>query len=160
MFDYEPMSEQEALKARFHLMRDGEYDAVIDKAEAKPSNAGNNMIKVELSVYDETGKPNPVTDYWVFTPNMMWKAIHGTDSAGLSKEYEEKKFNPDMLCGRNVRVIIGTQVGNKIPLDKLNGKPPGSRYPDKNVVEDYVKNDGKKSTIKPVDDFKDDDFLF
>ncbi len=57
MFDYEPMSEQDALKARFQLLNDGEYDAVIDKAEARVSSGGNNMIEVHLTIFDETGKP-------------------------------------------------------------------------------------------------------
>jgi hypothetical protein len=61
-----------------------------------------------------------------------------------------------MLPGRNVRVILGTQIGNEIPADKLNGKPPGSRYPDKNVVQDYVKKADQKAVSKPVDDFQDD----
>ena len=156
MFDYEPMSEQDAMKARFQLLEDGEYEAVIEKAEARLSSTGNNMIEVHLNVYDATGKPNPIRDYWVFTPNMMWKAIHGSDSAGLAKEYEERKFHPDMLPGRNVRVILGLQRGNEIPADKLNGKPPGSRYPDKNVVQDYVKKADQKAVSKPVDNFQDD----
>ena len=160
MFDYEPMSEHDALNARFQLMKDGEYDAVIDKAEARMSSGGNNMIAIELSVYDSLGKPNAVRDFLVFTSNMMWKAIHCADSAGLAKEYEEKKFSPDILPGRNVRVIIATQLGNEIPSDKLNGKPPGARYPNKNVVEDYVKKSDHKgmasqSGVEPFQDCSD-----
>jgi len=62
MFDYEPMSEQDAMKARFQLLEDGEYEAVIEKAEARLSSTGNNMIEVHLNVYDATGKPNPIRD--------------------------------------------------------------------------------------------------
>lgn len=161
MFNYEPMSEQQAQQERFQLMKDGEYGAVIDKADARMSPAGNNMIDLTLSVYDENGKPHPVRDFLVFTPGMMWKIIHCADSAGLTKEYEEKKLCPEILVGRNVKVMIVTQMGNEIPSDKLNGKPMGARYPDKNVVEDYIK--GASSIAQPVaktDGFPDDDIPF
>lgn len=145
MFDYEVMTEQDAMKERYQLMADGEYDAVVDKAEAKISaNSGNPMMEIHLSVYDENGKSHDVRDFLVFTKNMMWKAIHCADSAGLLKEYEEKKFSPELIQYRRVRVKIITQQGSEIPCDKLKGKQPGSRYPDKNSVDDYVKKEDQK----------------
>ena len=156
MFEYEPMSEQEAMKARFQLLKDGDYDAVITKAEARMSSVGNNMIEIDLNVYDENGKQTSIKDFWVFTPGMMWKVVRGVNSAGLSKEYAEKKFSPDLLVGRNVKINIATQHGKEIPLEKLNGKPYGSRYPDKNVVEDYWKNERQV----PIDNKPSDEDFF
>jgi hypothetical protein len=158
MFDYEVMTEQEAMKERFQLMKDGEYDAVVDKAEARISqNSGNPMMELNLSVFDNAGKAHPVRDFLVFTKNMMWKAIHCADSAGLQKEYDEKKFCPELIQGQRVRVMISTQEGGVIPQDKLKGKPQGSRYPDKNVVDDYVKKDNQKPLSKAVN--ADDDIF-
>ena len=43
--------------------------------------------------------------------------------------------------------------------EKLNGKPIGSKYPDKNIIEDYVV--GKSNTIgKPADEFINDAIPF
>lgn len=162
MFDYDVMTEEEAMKERFQLLDDGEYDAVIDTISERLSSTGNNMIEVNLSVYDKNGKPHPIRDFWVFTPKMMWKIIHGCKSAGLSVEYENKTFNPVMLSGKCVRVLISTQTGKMIPNEKLNGKPQGSVYPDKNSVDDYIAcmtNVTKAS--QPVDDgFGDKDVPF
>lgn len=153
MFDYEVMTEQDAMKERFQLMKDGEYDAVVDKAEARISaNSGNPMMELNLTVYDEEGKPHQIRDFLVFTKNMMWKAIHCADSADLTKEYEEKKFCPELIQGKGVRIKVSTQEGSVIPQDKLKGKAIGSRYPDKNVVDDYVKKDEQKPLAKPVED--------
>lgn len=153
MFNYEVMSEQEAMQERFQLMKDGEYDAVIVKSEDKVSaNSGNPMMDMTLEVYDENGKAHSVRDFLVFTKNMMWKAIHCADSAGLQKEYEEKKFCSELIQGATVRVKIITEIGGEIPQDKLKGKPLGSRYPDKNKVEDYVKKEDQKPlSSKPIE---------
>lgn len=144
-FDYEPMSEDEATKARYQLLPDGIYEAYVLNSIPKLSNSNNSMAQLDLLVYDEDGKEHPKKDFLVFTPKMMWKIKHFCDSAGLQKEYEDKKFHPDMAKNMNVFVKITSQIGKEIPLDKLNGQPPGSKYQDKNVIDDYVVSDGKKT---------------
>lgn len=156
LFDYEVMTEEEALKERFQLMADGEYDAVIEKVEYKVSaNSGNHMFEMSLAVYDTQGKPHQVKDWLVFSKGMMWKTIHCADSAGLEKEYIEKKFSPEVLQGSGVRVRVATETGGVIPVDRLKGKPEGSRYSDKNKIEDYVKKADQKPLPKTAD-FQDD----
>ena len=140
MFDYEVMEEEEAMQERYQIMKEGEYDAVIEQSEDKvSSNSGNPMMAMVLTVYDQEGRTHQVRDYLVFTKNMMWKVIHCADSAGLSQEYKFKKFCSSLVIGKRVRVKLGIEAGKEIPMDKLNGKPYGSRYPDKNKVDDYVK---------------------
>lgn len=141
MFNYNPMSKEAAEKERFSLIDDGDYPAVIKSATAKISSSNNPMIEVDLDVYDIQGKPHSVRDFLVFSSKMMWKVIHCADGLGLTKEYEEQRFHPSMLPGKNIRVRIKTQKGAQIPSDKLKGKPEGSVYPDKNVVEDYLLSD-------------------
>lgn len=138
MFSYDVMTEEQAMRERFQLLSDGTYDGVIRKVTHRLSSIGNDMFELSLDIYNPQGGTNLVRDFWVFTKGMMWKTIHGCKSAGCLKEYEDKKLTPDLLVDRNVRVVIKTQEGNLIPDDKLKGKPPGSKYPDKNVVEDYV----------------------
>src|SRR6478736_6116747 len=139
LFDYEVLTEEQALKERYQLLDDGDYPATIKKIEPRVSNNGNNMYEVDLDVYDKNGSIHQVRDYWIFSRNMSWKVIHAADSCGLLAEYENKQFVPNIIRNKHCVVSIRTQEGKEIPADKLQGKPVGSRYPTKNVVEDYVK---------------------
>lgn len=154
MFDYDVLTEEQAMKERYQLLDDGEYPASIKRIEPRVSSNGNNMYEVDLDVYDVNGAIHQVRDYWIFSRNMSWKVIHAADSLGLLTEYENKTFKPDIIRNRNCVVTIRTQEGKEIPMDKLQGKPLGSKYPTKNVVEDYIKS-GTKTTQKTEDDFSD-----
>lgn len=148
MFSYDVMSEQEAIEERFNLLKEGEYDAVILASQDKVSaNRGNPMMDIMLQVFDETGKARNVRDFLVFTKSMMWKVIRFADSAALLKEYEEGKLCSEVAVGQRVRVKIGIEEGGEISQDKLQGKAAGSKYPDKNKVEDYI----KRSEQNPVE---------
>jgi len=163
MFVYDVMSEQEAIEERFNLLKEGEYDAVISASLDKVSaNSGNPMMDITLQVFDEAGKARDVRDFLVFTKTMMWKVIHFADSAGLLKPYEEGKLCSEVAIGNRVRVKITVAEGGEIPQDKLKGKPSGSKYPDKNKVEDYIKKDDQKPLENKVEDdpFEDDDVAF
>ncbi len=150
MFNYTPMSEEQAMRERFELLNDGEYHATIKSATLKNSQSGNPMFEVYLDVYNEIGKPHALKDYLVFTNKMMWKVRHCAEATNLIKEYEDQKFAPELILNKNIKVLLSKQEGNIIPDDKLKGKPSGSRYPDKNVVLDYIKDDG--STFVPDSD--------
>src|SRR5215208_4347659 len=162
-FSYEPMSEEECMKERYSLMNDGIYQGRISKVSTRRSSTGNPMAEVGVEVYDKEGKIHYLKDYLVFTSKMMWKIKHAADSANLTKEYEEKKFHPLHLEGKNVMVAVNTQKGQEIPFDKLGDKPVGSKYPDKNVVNDYVvtmkgatKENTKDADTKDISNFEDD----
>jgi hypothetical protein len=140
-FSYIPMSEQQAMDERYNLLKEGEYDAVITASEDRVSiNSGNSMMDMMISVFDDEGREHAVRDFLVFTPKMMWKVIHFADSAGLSQLYSKGQLCSELAVGNRVRVKITIEKGGVIPDDKLNGKPVGSVYPDKNKIEDYVKN--------------------
>lgn len=157
MFAYDVMTEKEAIEERFNLLKEGEYDAVILSSVDKVSaNSGNPMMDITLQVFDENGKSRDVRDFLVFTKSMMWKVIHFADSAGLLKQYEEGKLCSEIAVGNRVRVKVTVEEGNEIPSDKLNGKPSGSKYPDKNKVEDYIKKEDLKK-LEQDDPFADDD---
>ncbi len=156
MFDYDVLTEEEAMQERFQLMSDGDYDAVIDDSIDKISQrSGKPMMEMNLTVYDSFGRGHLVKEYLVFTPSMMWKVIHFSESSGLVEEYKNKKLCSDIVRGKNIRVRITTEKGSEIPVDKLKGKPEGSRYPDKNKVLDYIVK--KSETItEQKNDFIDD----
>lgn len=163
MFAYHIMSEQEAMDERFNLLKEGEYDAVIASSQDKTSaNSGNPMMDMTVQVYDDEGRAHDVRDFLVFTKGMMWKVIHFADSAGILKQYEEGKLCSEVAVGNRVRVKITIEEGGEIPQDKLKGKPLGSKYPDKNKVEDYIKKDDQKAvaTKNAGVPFDDDDIAF
>ncbi len=137
-FNYDPMSEEEAERARYKMMEDGMYKGVIEHAISKTFNSGNPGGVFTVRVWDRDGSPKEIIDNVTLLPSMMWKWRHLSAACGLLKEFEEKKFRPELCEGKDVMVSIKTQVGKEIPFDKLNGKPPGSTYPTKNVIEDYV----------------------
>jgi hypothetical protein len=146
MLNYQVMDEQEAMQERFQLLPKGEYDAVIVKSEDKvSSNSGNPMMDMTLQVYDREGHQHPVRDFLVFTKSMMWKAIHCADSAGVINEYKSGKLCSSIIEGKTVRIKLGIEEGKEIPEDKLQDKSPGSKYPDKNKVEDYIKKISQSS---------------
>ena len=153
MFSYQVYSEQEAMIERFQLLKEGEYDAIISASHDKSSSTGNPMMDMTVSVFDENGKSHDVRDFLVFTKTMMWKVVHCADSAGVLPEYESQKFCSDAVIGKRVRVKVAMEEGSVIPDDKLNGKLPGSKYPNKNKIEDYIKRSDN-------DTFGDDDINF
>ena len=57
---------------------------------------------------------------------------------GIQKEYAEGKLCSQVAINKTVKVKITVEQGSEIPQDKLKGKPMGSKYPDKNKVEDYL----------------------
>jgi hypothetical protein len=163
MFHYEVLSEQEAMQERFQLLKEGEYDAVITASiDAMSTNSGNPMMDMTATVYDDQGKPHSVRDFLVFTKGMMWKVVHFADSAGLLKEYQEQKLCSEVALNKRVRVKIAIEEGSEIPQDKLKGKALGSKYPDKNKVEDYIKKEDQKplSENRGGVPFADDDIAF
>jgi hypothetical protein len=163
MFAYDVMSEDDAIQERFNLLKEGEYDAVVISSQDKVSaNSGNSMMDMTLQVFDEQGKDREVRDFLVFTKKMMWKVIHFSDSAGLLKAYEDGKLCSETAVGNRVRVKIAIEEGSEIPQDKLKGKTIGSKYPDKNKIEDYIKKSEQKPLVSNYNDdpFQDDDVAF
>jgi hypothetical protein len=139
MFNYEVLTEQEAMAERFQLLKEGEYDALITSSMDKTStNSGNPMMDMTVTVYDEKGKSHDIRDFLVFTKPMMWKIVHFSDSAGISKEYQNGVLCSKYALNKHVKVKVGIEEGRPIPAEKLNGKSLGSKYQDKNKIEDYL----------------------
>lgn len=150
MFAYPILTEEEVQKERYQLMENGIYDAVVDLATPKVSkNSGNQMIELSLTIYDKNGCSKTMKDYLIATKSMAWKTKHFCDSAGLEEQYKSGTFDANLADRKCVKVSIKTQDGQEIPVDKLNGKPYGSKYPMKNVIEDYVVVEGEAKFLAP-----------
>jgi hypothetical protein len=156
-FSYEPITESEAQNRRYKLIKNGIYDAKINKVIRRKTKANNPMIELYLEIYTQDEESVYLKDFLLYQENMAWKLRHAIESAGLIDVYENKMFLPEMLENKFVRINIGTQEGKEIPEDKLNGKEKGSLYPNKNVVVDYLKNEKyNKKMINSNDEFSDD----
>ncbi len=154
-FSYEPMTEEQCEKERqFPLLEPGIYNFTVNKAEYKRSHKGTPMIELNLTIWDEHGKEYHVFDYLIATPKMEWKTRHFCDSIGLTKEYDDKKFNEHLCVNRSGKAEVIFQKGK--------AKDGGGFYKDKNAIEDYVMTDqgAQKQTTANVDDFKDDSIPF
>lgn len=162
-YDYNPLPEEEAQSKRYTLLDDGVYRAHVINAKEKLSKSNNKMCELLLEVYDDhKGIKKQIYDFLLFTDNMIWKLKHFCDAANLSDSYLNKRFSDDIAIGSDVLVQIKTDRGALIPDDKLNGRPRGSRYPDKNAIEDYVVTvkDEDKTNHAPKTELVDDDIPF
>jgi len=147
-FNYEVMSEQDAMNERFQLIKEGEYDAVITSSHDKHSaSSGNPMMDMTVAVYDANGRAYNIRDFLVFTKPMMWKIVQFSKATHLFKEYEEGRLCSALVIGKNVRVKVSIEGGQIIPNDKLNGKSFGATYPDKNKIEYYVTEINHRPTL-------------
>jgi len=137
MFTFTPMTDEEIEKAG--LLESGRYNFEVMKAERQTSQKGNPMAKMMLKVWDKVGGTHIVYDYLVFSSVAMnmRKISHFCQSVGLYEEYQRGALPEDLAhyCGE---IEIGVEEGKEIPLDKLNGKPAGTKYPAKNNVVDYL----------------------
>lgn len=145
MLDYNVLNEEQAENARFSLLPDGEYAARINSAISKQSQSGNPMIELVVDVITEDGRVEPIKDWLVFSDKTMWKVILFVKSCGLENEFVNKSLNDKLLLGQQVKVIVKTEEGKEIPFDKLNGKPAGTKYPNKNRIDGYVSRKTAKS---------------
>lgn len=163
MFQYNVMSEHEAMAERFQLMKEGIYEGVVTSSKDTNSSTGNPMMDMIVTVYDENGKAHDIRDFLVFTNAMMWKVIHFANSANILKEYEEGKLCSQVAIDKRVMVKVVVEEGKEISQEKLKDRPAGSKYPDKNKIAEYIKKDlPQEATSQPKinSSFVDDDIPF
>jgi len=140
---FAPKSDKELSEA--NLLPAGIYDFEIGTAEDKVSHAGNEMIKVDLTVFDANGGKRFVYDYLMEA--MAYKLKHAAQACGLEDKYNNGSLTADDFIGKCGKLKL------KIQSDK-NGV-----YADKNVVHDYVVDKDPKATkqeAKNLDDILND----
>jgi len=99
------------------LLPAGQYDAVImsaaDKVSAvKPDGSGGNeMIELQLQVFDAQGTEFGVQDFLTATPRMQWKIRHLCESAHV--EYEQEDLPASAFEGKNVRINVTVETHPK-----------------------------------------------
>jgi hypothetical protein len=151
---FTPVSEAEAEAQSSGLWPDGTYDYEVKEATEKTSNAGNEMIELQVWLFDKEGGRRMVFDY--LTEKAVWKVRQFAASCALLDQYEGGILIANEMVGRQGRCIVGTQ--------KSEGYAP------KNVIKSYVKANGGAAltlprrgvakTKVPVDDDLDDSIPF
>ena len=117
-----PKSEGDCKKS-FQPIPKGEYDFEILDASDEKSSRGNDMIKINLAIWQGDKVLCRVFDYLL--PAMEAKLRHACDTCGLLDRYQSGNLSASDFIGRTGKV--------KIKIIKAT-----EQYPAKNAVEDYV----------------------
>ena len=145
-FTFTPMTEEEL--QMMSLIPAGIYDFKVVKATQKLSRSGNQMIELQLMIWDREGKTHLIYDYLVSIASMVYKIKHFCDAVGLADDYKTGTFDVVQCEGRSGKANIIIQHGKPNPV--------GGNYPDKKAVKDYV--------MKPIavinDQLTDDEIPF
>jgi hypothetical protein len=129
---FEAKSEEQI--ERENLMPEGTYDFEVLSAEDTVSKKGNDMIKVNLGLYQGEAMTWKVFDFLL--PSMPAKLRHFCDTTGLLAKYEAGTLGAADCKGRagKVKIII---------------KPAKDGYGPQNGVDDYVCRQAKPLTHDP-----------
>jgi hypothetical protein len=137
---FPPKTRDEIEKERtsFAPFPKGWYDFEVMQAEDTTSKAGNDMIKLKLRVFGDTGGERHVYDYLL--ESLATKLFDFCEAVGLVDKYDAGTLTADDCLGRTARVKLDVE-------DK-----PG--YAAKNIVKDYgrVKDIGQAPAPKQKDD--------
>jgi hypothetical protein len=129
---FAPKTEEEI--ASELIMPAGTYDFEVVEAEEKLSKGGNDMIVVELKVFNKDGGFRKVTDYLL--EKLAYKLRHFCCTTGLIQSYNAGSLSAAKCIGRGGKVIIQVEPERK--------SDDGSKtYPAKNSVKDYLDEEPK-----------------
>ena len=118
---FQPKSEEDC-KRTFEPIPKGEYEFEVLESTDEVSKNGNEMIKINLAIYNGAKVVCRVFDYLL--PKMEAKLRHACDSCGLLDRYQAGNIQAQDFIGRTGKVKI--KIGKETP-----------EYPAKNEVEDY-----------------------
>lgn len=150
---FSPLTEKQAIEAKFKLLEKGLGNFEITKAEEKYNDRQQcDMLYIVLKCRDYHGKQGLIHEYLLSNQKFGWRIRELCECVGLMDEYEKGELTPQQLVGKTGPCDIG------ISKDK-DGK-----YPDKNNIREFKKSEAV-SAPKPVDaraeiDDLDDDIPF
>ena len=144
--NFTPKTEKEIEEA--NLLPPGTYDFEIVDALDKTSKAGNEMIELNLRVFDSEGSSRYVRD-WLME-SIPAKLRHVAYACGLGDKYEAGSLVAQDFLDRTGQVKL------VVKKDKTG------QYSDQNSVRDYLIAAGSASPqVKPqVPDLEEDDIPF
>jgi hypothetical protein len=141
---FKPKTEKELAEA--NLWEKGDYAFEILEAEDAQDKNGNDMLKLKVKVFKDSGASQNIFDY-VSGTWMEYKLRHLAEACGMLADYENGELNSYEFVGKTGFCKVG------ISKDK-NGE-----YPDRNGINDYlVDKPASKQTIQEA--LKDDSIPF
>lgn len=118
-----PISEADAAEAG--LRKRGLYDFEVTDAKEKLSAKNNEMIELNVKLYDTEGRSFWLYDYLVSSDGMAYKVRHFAAATGLLAKYEKGELTAEDCLGKTGRCQLGVE-------------PAKNGYPAKNKIADYV----------------------
>jgi hypothetical protein len=114
------------------LMKAGTYPFTVSNAKDKISKNGNDMIELNLEVFDKEGRAFHIFDYLLEA--IPQKLFAFCVSTGMEQKYHSGSLESLDCIGKSGYVEVEVQKGS--------ANPQGGTYPDKNNVKKYI--------VKPV----------
>lgn len=146
-----PLSQDELKQG--DLMENGIYDFQVIKATEKISKSGNEMIELQLKVWESNGRERFIFDYLL--EQLEYKIGHFAECVGLYPKYQDGMLSAHDCEGKSGQCKIYIQKGK-------------DGYSDKNAIADYIldsdaqaaKQDRKTKAAEQGDNFVDDEIPF
>ena len=133
--NFQPKTEQEIADSK--LWKKGDYDFEVTDADEKRSKAGHPMIELKLRL-SYNGARRTLTDYLL--EEMPEKLRHASEACGLLDRYKTGSVSSTDFLGKRGKLKLGIDKDRK------------HKYPDKNVVLDYVCASSANDNAKKGDD--------
>lgn len=136
-----PISEADAAIAG--LRKAGLYDFEVLESKDRISKNENEMIELNVKLYDTEGRTFRLFDYLVSSEGMAYKIRHYASATGQLPQYEKGELRAEDQQGKTGRCQVGIQKAR-------------DGYPAKNVIQDYVPNVPGAPLIASVKDMDDE----
>jgi hypothetical protein len=108
------------------LWPEGIVDFEVMEAEETTSRNGDDMIKLKIKVFNETGGSRTVYEYLLGTDSMQWKVRAFCAATGLLDQYETGELDAIDMEGRTGKAKLVIQ------------KDKTGQYGDKNAIGSYI----------------------
>ena len=127
---FTPATEEQAnAGGSFEPWRPGTVDLEVVGAADETSGSGNEMIHLEMNIYNAAGEKRYIHDYLVATDGAQFKVRQFCEATGLLAQYESGELDAEMCDG-------------KIGKCKIAIEPARGEYAAKNKVQAYLKASG------------------
>jgi len=120
---FTPISEADAATAG--LWPSKIYDFEVIESADETSNAGNEMIKLNVAIFNDEGKHRKIFDYLVASEKTQYKVRHFAAATGLLPLYEKGELRAEDCMHKTGRCQVRLE-------------PAAKGYPAKNTIGDYV----------------------
>jgi hypothetical protein len=120
--NFDPKTAEEI--ASMQVFPKGTYQFEVIEGCDKVSQAGNPMLELKPKVSDANGASRFVTDYLL--EKLPIKLRHAAEACGLLEQYEAGELAGADFVGKAGKLMLTIE------------KDKNKRFPDKNVVADYV----------------------